>query len=236
MEFKHLTVYVDNVPKFIVPLMKTTKVGDIKQYFAKTHPNHYIRLLIKTEQDLGVFQDQELGVFHTNEYDNMDISSVWDSLENGIIFLGFNQTESDKSVKHDKHINTVCLKVGSLRKTYRDENISLKKWMEDPNNLYVGRQGRIFITYSDIDPNTGNKRREIFHYKGSKWQNPYKVGKKTGEYTLDQSLKLYREHVIKTGLVNQLRELEGKTLGCFCDQSGDCHAKTLVSMYNEFVK
>ncbi len=229
METKNLTVYVDNVPTFVVPLMKTSKVGDIKRYFTNLYPNYSIRLLLN--------KDQELGVFHTYEYDDMDIRSVWNSLDNGVIYL--NQTESDKPAKHTKHdknINTVCLKVGSLRKTYSDENISLKKWMKDPDNLYVGRPGRIFITYPDIDPATGKKRKEIFHYKGSKWQNPYKVGKKKGEYTLDQSLKLYREHVIKKGLVDQLRELEGKTLGCFCDQSGDCHAKTLVSMYNEFVK
>lgn len=123
---------------------------------------------------------------------------------------------------------TVCLKVASLRKEYNDTDVSLKKWMESSNNLYVGRAGRIFIT----NPNTKNK--EIFHYKGSKWQNPYKVGKGPGKYSLAESLRLYREHIINSGLINDISELAGKTLGCFCDQSGECHAKVLVELYEQY--
>ena len=127
--------------------------------------------------------------------------------------------------------STVCIKVTSLRKIYNDSNISLKQWMEDPNNLYVGRNGRIFITYPDIDPTTNKKRKEVFHYKGSKWQNPYKVGEK--HYSLRESLNLYKKHLVNTGLVKDLHELKGKILGCFCDQKGECHAKLLVEMFKE---
>ncbi len=100
--------------------------------------------------------------------------------------------------------------------------------MQDPSNLYVGRSGRIFIYYPYIGP-------EIFHYKSSKWQNPYKVGIGHYKYTLEESLKLYQRHIIDTGLVNNLQELRGKTLGCFCDQRNDCHAKILVKMYENLV-
>ena len=78
-ETKNLTVYVDNIPSFIVPLMKTSNVGDIKRYIAKLYPNHSIRLLLN--------KDTELGVFNTVQYDNMDISSVWDQIDNGTIYL-----------------------------------------------------------------------------------------------------------------------------------------------------
>ena len=120
---------------------------------------------------------------------------------------------------------TECLKVASLRKKYGSQ-INLENWIANPNNLYVGRYGRIFIT----DPTTGEKR--IFHYSGSKWQNPYKVGKVGKDhYSLDESLNLYREYLIQTNLVKDIGELSGKNLGCFCDQAGPCHAKILVEYY-----
>ena len=40
----------------------------------------------------------------------------------------------------------VCIKVDNLRKMgYTD----LEQWLLDPNNLYTGRRGRIFITDTD---------------------------------------------------------------------------------------
>jgi len=39
----------------------------------------------------------------------------------------------------------------NLRKEYNDQEINLKKWMQESDHLYVGRRGRIFITYPDID-------------------------------------------------------------------------------------
>lgn len=103
--------------------------------------------------------------------------------------------------------------------------MNLRKWLEDLNNLYVGRRGRIFIKNEKGD-------NEIFHYKESICHNLYKVGSKKDEYTLEESLKLYRQHILNSELKDKLNELEGKTLGCFCDQKNDCHAKVLVNLYN----
>ena len=113
-------------------------------------------------------------------------------------------------------INTVCVKVDSLRKKY-GKDMTLAIWMKDENNLYVGRHGRIFING------------EIYPYQASKWANPFKLT----NYSLEESLKLYREHVIKSDLANQLDELRGKTLGCWCDQSGGCHAKVLKELFEK---
>ena len=90
-----------------------------------------------------------------------------------------------------------CVRIGNLRVVYDNDDISLKIWMQDPDNLYVGRSGRIFIYYPYIGP-------EMYHYKSSKWHNPFKVGTVTGKYTLEESLKLYRQHIIDSGLVNDL--------------------------------
>ena len=119
---------------------------------------------------------------------------------------------------------TQCIKVESLRKIHPNNN--LKEWMKNQNHLYVGRRGRIFI-------HKGAAEKEIFHYKESKWHNPFKVGKKTGEYSLTESLQLFENYVLTSHLKNDLGELEGKVLGCFCDQSKGCHAKVLVKLYND---
>ncbi len=124
-----------------------------------------------------------------------------------------------------KKTTTQCLKVASLRKETKDESITLKKWMEEPNNVYVGRHGRIFI-------GTGDEKK-IFHYEGSEFANPYKVGKKEGEYTLKEAIDLYKVHLEDASLVEKARkELKGKNLGCFCDQKGPCHAKVLADIAN----
>lgn len=117
----------------------------------------------------------------------------------------------------------VCIKVSNLRKNaYKD----LEDWISDADNLYVGRRGRIFIT------NPETKEKKIFHYKESKWANPYKVGKKTGEYSLEESLKNYQEYLIASDLIKDVDELRGKNLGCFCSQENACHAQILAELAN----
>lgn len=128
---------------------------------------------------------------------------------------------------------TICLKIANLRKVYKDEDINLEKWMQDDNNLYIGRRGRIFIKQKD-----GSSK--IFHYPGSKWGNPYvvddgkkKEGKRNNKikYDMETSLKLYTERIVNSDLYDQLRELSGKKLGCFCDR--ECHAKVLVELFKK---
>jgi hypothetical protein len=141
-------------------------------------------------------------------------------------YLVVNETTSEASENEnfdseelDKTTTAVCIKVKSLRK---DGYSDLEEWMKDKNNVYTGRAGRIFIT----DPKIKEKR--IFHYKGSKWQNPYKLK----DHSLEESLRLYREYLDESGLINDISELKGKTLGCFCDQSNSCHAQILAEVAN----
>ena len=90
----------------------------------------------------------------------------------------------------------------------------IKEWMAYPNNVYVGR------------------RNHYVGVSGSKWANPFPVGE---DYTYEESLKLYRQHVMESGLVNDLNELRGKTLGCWCvtDTCAKCHAVVLAQMLRE---
>lgn len=116
---------------------------------------------------------------------------------------------------------SVCIKVSNLRKLkYK----SLKDWLENKDNLYVGRRGRIFIKE--------NNESKIFHYKESKWANPYPV---KGNMTLKNSLLFYVNNLIATRKIKDINELSGKTLGCFCEiheKNGipTCHARVLVHL------
>ncbi len=110
----------------------------------------------------------------------------------------------------------VCVKVKNLRLI---GYTSLEDWINDSKNLYVGRRGRIWITEN------GEKR--IFHYPQSKWHNPNSIKKVPN---LEKNLLLYRQHLHDSGLVDQLEELRGLNLGCFCLSGKECHARVLVEM------
>ena len=66
--------------------------------------------------------------------------------------------------------------------------------------------------------------------EGSKWQNDYKIS----DYGLEECLRRYRnrivegidEHGVKNTLWNDLHELIGMTLGCWCDPDS-CHGHIL---------
>merc|ERR1712216_80045 len=116
---------------------------------------------------------------------------------------------------HGDDTVAVSVKVGALRaeKEYAD----FAGWLSDANrNLYVGRPGRIFIH----DAKAGTKR--IFHYKGSKWQNPFVVGR---DGNREQVCNLYRAAILDETLRDpvddvplrkKLPELRGLRLGCWC--------------------
>jgi hypothetical protein len=100
-----------------------------------------------------------------------------------------------------------------------------EEWFNTPNNIYVGREGRV---------NAGGK---VFAYKRSLWYNPFKVGT---ENTLDQALYKYYFYIIekiqRENLWSELRNLKGKCLGCWCVKTFNeesyancrCHAQVLL--------
>ena len=98
---------------------------------------------------------------------------------------------------------------------------TLETWLDNKNNLYVGRHGRVPIGRGD------NKR--IFVYKGSIWANPFSVK----EYGLANALELYKQYLVETGLDQIIETLLGKNLGCWCEPGNDCHAGILIEMLRE---
>lgn len=87
-----------------------------------------------------------------------------------------------------------------------------------------------------------NKNKEPFDVyigRGSKWGNPYTHKTNTkAEFIVesrDEAIKLYRKYItVGNGkhLLNDIHELEGKTLGCYCKPK-KCHGDVLVDLIND---
>lgn len=68
---------------------------------------------------------------------------------------------------------------------------------------------------------------------GSKWANPFKVGK---HGTIDEVLEQYEAYVRgREDLMGSLEKLRGKVLGCWCkDKPSDkCHGDILIKLLDE---
>ena len=88
---------------------------------------------------------------------------------------------------------------------------------------------------------------DIYVGRPSKYGNPYthiQDGKNAAEFivsTRDQAISEYRKHLYSSGLINDIEELRGKRLGCWCckepsDGLSDkkvCHAEVLAEILNE---
>jgi len=114
----------------------------------------------------------------------------------------------------------VCVKVADIRPEYDN----LKEWMADPQNVYIGRRGIVFVDGKRFPP------------KDSIWANPFKIGK---HGTREEVLAKYREY-IEPKLDNldwqrELKHLKGKTLGCWCVKPDQlvCHGQVLVELLEQ---
>ena len=103
--------------------------------------------------------------------------------------------------------------VVNVRARYiRPQYNNLKEWTDDPNNVYIGRRGIVFID---------GKR---FPESDSIWANPFKVGK---DGDIDHVLTKYHSYIVdklEYGEIptSELQFLKGKNLGCWCAPNR-CH-------------
>jgi uncharacterized protein DUF4326 len=132
-------------------------------------------------------------------------------------------TKSSKAkkvrIESKSETTIVNVKVDHLRPEYSN----LIEWLQDDSHVYIGRDMSFYVDGA---------------FK-SKWHNPFKtkkpgkVYKKGNYYSLDESVKLYEEHIRNSPeLMNSLEELRGKTLGCWC-KPRKCHGDILVKLVNE---
>ena len=109
----------------------------------------------------------------------------------------------------------VNCKVKYIRPAYRN----LEHWMQDPQNLYIGRGFVVFINHRRFPP------------QDSEWANPFKVK----DHGREGALRLYRTYItqkVEAGLLD-LDQLRGKRLGCWCKEPGQqvsCHGDVLLEL------
>lgn len=85
-------------------------------------------------------------------------------------------------------------------------------------------------------PKVLNKRKSfpkgaIYVGRPSKWGNPFKI---SPSLSREEAIKQYRKYLYESGLINDIHELEGKDLVCWCSPL-PCHADVLLELANERV-
>jgi hypothetical protein len=88
-------------------------------------------------------------------------------------------------------------------KPIRIQRSRKKGWRMPENTVYVGRP--------------------------TKWGNPYPVN---GHFTFEQAVFHYRQFAEKWG-IDDLEELRGKNLCCFCPLDKPCHADVLIELASQ---
>ena len=66
--------------------------------------------------------------------------------------------------------------------------------------------------------------------KASRWANPFRIGVDGSRAGV---LNLYKKHLKKSGLEEEIGCLQGKTLLCHCGPSEDCHADILLQLLKD---
>jgi hypothetical protein len=85
--------------------------------------------------------------------------------------------------------------------------------VHNPNDVYIGRFHQ--------SPKYGT-------FKASKWRNPFKVGV---DGTTEEVLVKYQRYLSeRKDLLEQLDELRGKRMGCWCKGEHACHGDVLEGL------
>jgi hypothetical protein len=100
---------------------------------------------------------------------------------------------------------------------------NLKEWVEDPKNVYIGRQGVVFV----------DKQR--YPKTGSVFANPFKINKDGDRYDVLEKYKVYMIDKLNKSpeLVKELKKLRGKNLGCWCHPE-PCHGDVLLELLDKY--
>jgi hypothetical protein len=106
-------------------------------------------------------------------------------------------------------MSVVNIKKEQLQKSgYQD----FQDWSKNPNHIYIGRDMSFYVAGTTA----------------SKWHNPFHVKK----YGLNICLEMYEKYIRSSVLYDQLDELRGKKLGCWCHPA-KCHGDVLIKLLND---
>lgn len=116
-------------------------------------------------------------------------------------------------------MSVINVKVTNIRPKYNN----LKEWVKDPNNVYIGRAGIVFID------------NERFPKEASIFANPYKIDK---DGNRDEVITKYKKYILNKissddTFAKELSSIKGKVLGCWCKPE-KCHGDVLLELVNQF--
>lgn len=69
----------------------------------------------------------------------------------------------------------------------------------------------------------------IYVGRPTKWGNPYKINEKVDR---SNAVALFREYIEQYVPKEELEELKGKNLACWCKEGSPCHADVLLEIAN----
>lgn len=121
----------------------------------------------------------------------------------------------------EQETKIINVKVKYIRPKYDN----LKEWCNDPNNIYIGRSGVVFI-----DGERYPKNNSIF-------ANPYKISPNHNREDVIALYKINLRSLLDTDkiTIQDILNLKGKTLGCWCKEPGKdikCHGDVILEMIN----
>lgn len=113
----------------------------------------------------------------------------------------------------DLHVKSLRSVPDQFGRTYNN----IEEWMSYEENVYIGRNFRVSLG--------GGK---LFSRESSIWSNPFKVEEGVPRTEILDKYYLYIcDKIDKENLVDDLRMLKGKNLGCWCHPL-ECHGDVLV--------
>lgn len=78
---------------------------------------------------------------------------------------------------------------------------------------------------------------DVYCARPSKWGNPFShLDGTLAKYkvaTRKEAVEKYRTYLFESGLINDIEELRGKVLGCWCKPDKLCHADILAELANK---
>jgi hypothetical protein len=108
----------------------------------------------------------------------------------------------------------VCIKKSELIKRGCTD---FEDWSRNPKHLYIGRNMSFYVKGAHA----------------SKWCNPFKLT----DYTSEESLSRYRQHILLSSLNYQLSELSSYSeIGCWCLPGEPCHGNVLLDLLDKIEK
>ena len=111
---------------------------------------------------------------------------------------------------------TKCVNIKYIRPKYNN----LKEWMENPNNVYIGRKEVVFI----------NGKR--FPEEDSIWFNPFRQTKfNNKKFIVNEYKKYIVEYIKNNNFEDELLKLKNKNLG-YWSKPEESHGKVLIELIN----